>query len=100
MDKPSQPTPLAQILNQVLESRGLSARIKQHALFEQWEEIVGPTLADKTQPMKIQGKFLYIGVEHPAWIQELQFMKPKLLEKIQGHCPETTISDLRFVLKV
>lgn len=93
------PTPLAQVLEKMLEKKGLGGKLAQYALFEEWEKIVGASLAEKTQPLKMQGNQLVIGVEHPAWIQELQFMKPKILEKIRKMFPETTISDLRFTLR-
>jgi predicted nucleic acid-binding Zn ribbon protein len=93
------PTPLAQVLEKMLERKGLGKKLAQYALFEEWEKIVGASLAEKTQPLKIQGNQLVIGVEHSTWIQELQFLKPKLLQKIRQEFPETTISDLRFILK-
>ena len=92
------PTPLAQVLEKMLEKKGLGGKLAQYALFEEWEKIVGASLAAKTEPLKIQGHQLVIGVEHSTWIQELQFMKPKLLEKIREMFPETTIKDLRFSL--
>jgi predicted nucleic acid-binding Zn ribbon protein len=93
------PTPLAQVLEDMLERKGLGSKLAQYAMFEDWEKIVGKPLAEKTQPIKMQGNQLVIGVEHPTWIPELQFMKPKILQKIREIFPETTISDLRFVLK-
>jgi predicted nucleic acid-binding Zn ribbon protein len=83
----------------MLKRKGLGSKLAQYALFEDWEQIVGVSLAEKTHPVKMQGNCLVIGTEHPAWIQELQFMKPKLLEKIRENFPKTTISDLRFILK-
>lgn len=93
------PTPLAQVLESMLENKGLSPKLAQYAMFEDWEKVVGKGLAEKTRPVRMQGNQMVIEVEHSTWIPELQFMKPKLLEKIREVFPQTAISDLRFILR-
>jgi predicted nucleic acid-binding Zn ribbon protein len=93
------PAPLARVLEEMLERKGLGAKLAQYGIFDDWEKLVGPALGEKTRPVKMMGNQMVIEVEHSTWIQELQFLKPKLLQKIRQEFPGTKISDLRFILK-
>jgi predicted nucleic acid-binding Zn ribbon protein len=64
--------------------------------FHNWSEIVGPDIANNTEPVKFHKDVLVIKVKNSVWTQELQYMKPKLLEKIRESFPETKIRDLMF----
>jgi hypothetical protein len=63
-----------------------------------WKEIVGEPVALHTQPRTIRNRILFIDVSHPTWIQQLQFLKPTLLEKINTFLGESPIQDIRFKL--
>ncbi|MDX1386093.1 MAG: DUF721 domain-containing protein [bacterium] len=89
---------LSKILENLLRKKRLGKQIKRHRVFENWESIVGDSLAEHAQPQKIQGRTLILAVDHPAWIQELQFLKEPLIRKIQAAFPDTGIDNLRFVL--
>ena len=97
--KRKEPIPLSQVLKNVLDKKKLSGEIKRYELFENWGELVGPKIAERTHPIKVQGNQLILGVDHPAWIQELHFLKAQLLEKIQENYPESRIKNLRFTLR-
>ena len=53
---------------------------EQH-LRERWAEIVGDQIALHAQPDQIRFHKLYLVVDNTAWMQELAFLKPTLLEK-------------------
>lgn len=97
MDK-KQPQVLGQVLQDMMQQSNLGQQILKHRLFEHWESLVGRELAQRLRPYKIQGKTLILSVDHPAWIQELQFLKEKLLVKIQEQFPESQIHQLRLIL--
>jgi predicted nucleic acid-binding Zn ribbon protein len=89
---------LSKILENLLKKKRFGAQIQRHRVFENWEAVVGDSLAEHAQPQKIQGRTLILSVDHPAWIQELQFLKEPLIRKIQAAYPDTRIDNLRFVL--
>ncbi len=91
--------PLADILKKALDQWNLTAPLKRHEVLEHWETIAGPKIASKSQPIKLQGDQLIVGVEHPTWIQELNFLKAHFIEKIQKLYPEARIKKIRFQLK-
>jgi len=64
--------------------------------FHNWQGIVGTEIARNTEPVKFYNDVLVIKVRNSVWTQELQYLKPQLLEKIKNAFPETNIRDLMF----
>jgi predicted nucleic acid-binding Zn ribbon protein len=93
------PLPLVQILKQALEKWNLSTNLKRYALMEEWSEVVGEKTASKSRPTKFQGESLIVEVDHSAWVQELNMLKPKILKKISQNYPKSGVKNIRFVLK-
>ena len=92
----AKPRPLRSILEDTLKSLGVSAPMKGYSLWGAWREIVGDAVASNAQPSAVRNRILFIEVSHPTWIQQLQFLKPTLLEKINGFLGESLIQDIRF----
>jgi len=92
------PRPIGGILEQTLKSLELDVSLKNYSLFGAWEEIVGEVIARQAQPRSIRNRILFIDVSHPTWVQQLQFLKPNLLQKINTYLGEPRIQDIRFRL--
>ncbi len=86
------------ILEQTLKSLELDVSLKNYSLFGAWQEIVGEVIARQAQPRSIRNRILFIDVSHPTWVQQLQFLKPNLLQKINTYLGESRIQDIRFRL--
>jgi predicted nucleic acid-binding Zn ribbon protein len=54
------------------------------ALYQQWDELVGPRLSGHTRPLSLRGGTLVIGVTDPAWATQLRFLESTLLERLAG----------------
>jgi len=63
-----------------------------------WKEIVGEPVAIHSQPYSIRNRILFVEVSHPTWMQQLQFLKFTLLEKVNHFLGEPLIQDIRFRL--
>lgn len=94
----AKPRLLRSVLEETLKSLGVRTTMKGYSLWGAWREIVGDSVASNTQPSVIRNRILFIEVSHPTWIQQLQFLKPTLLEKINGFLKEDFIHDIRFRL--
>jgi len=92
------PQPIRSILEKALKGLEIDLPTKTYSIWRAWEEIVGEAVAGQTQPRVIRNKILFIDVSHSTWIQQLQFLKPTLLEKINAFLGETQIQDIRFKL--
>lgn len=68
-------------------------------LIRSWPEVVGPTLAKHTIPLKNTRKVLTILTNHSAFSEQLKFMEKVLIEKIETHFSELRgqVKELRFI---
>jgi len=90
------PFPIRSVLEQTLKGLELDAPIRTHSIWSAWSKIVGEPIALQTQPHAIRNRILFVEVSHSTWMQQLQFLKPTLLGKINGFLGETLIEDIRF----
>jgi len=90
------PLPVANILDRMFKNKGFGKKLVQYSVFEIWSDVVGSTIAAKTTPRKMQGDTLVVTTTSAAWANELSFMKPVILKKIQEKIPEIEIKDIRF----
>ncbi len=72
-----------------LESKLVEARLRRH-----WPEIVGEPIATHTRPDQIRFKKLYVFVHNSVWLQQLTFLKPVLLQKINSMAGETLVTEI------
>lgn len=67
-------------------------------LVKAWDEIVGKMLSENTIPLRIKNSQLYILTKHSIFSQELGFMAPLIIEKIDKLFPsfKGKIKKIRF----
>lgn len=93
MDKPAH---LGRILQQAIQSSRIDVDLGAYRLWQQWEDMVGPTIAENTRPEAIKGKLLLVNVSSAPWMQQLQFLKPELIEKLNETLGKEVVGDIRF----
>lgn len=74
--------------------KGLPRRWK---LFTVWSKVVGPALADKTEPLSIRDNVILVKVSDPTWAHELTYLKEEMLDKLNREMKGKTITDIRFI---
>ncbi len=92
------PQPIHSILEKTLKGLEIDLPIRTYAIWGAWKEIVGESVAGQTRPRTVRNRILFIDVSHSTWIQQLQFLKPTLLGKINAFLGESPIEDIRFKL--
>ena len=93
MDKPAL---LGTILQQAIKASGIQVDLDAHRLWQKWKGIVGPAIAENTRPEVIRGQLLLVNVSSAPWMQQLQFLKPELIEKINETLGKKLVGDIRF----
>ena len=92
------PKPIRSILESALRGLEIDAHLKSYSIWGAWKEIVGESVALHAQPHAIRNRILFIHVSHPTWVQQLQFLKSALIDKINTFLGEPLIRDIRFHL--
>jgi predicted nucleic acid-binding Zn ribbon protein len=62
-----------------------------------WPEVVGETIARRTEVVGLKFHTAVVKVSGAMWIQELNLMKPQILERLRAAIGNDAVRDLRFV---
>jgi len=83
--KKTAPVPLAEALTSYFRQAGLTKRVQQAGIVEEWAELVGPQIATVTAPDSITPDgVLRVRVVTAAWANELSLMTPKILARLNA----------------
>jgi len=82
------------LLKQILGQPGIGEQITRHQAWLVWDQLVGEQIAARARPLKLRKGVLEVQVDHPVWMQQLQMLKPKILEKINAKIPNAGITDI------
>ncbi|HEV8243700.1 MAG TPA: DUF721 domain-containing protein [Nitrospirales bacterium] len=90
--------PLPDILARFLKTHGMASRMLEFTLQQHWIEIAGEHIGRHTRPESIRHHKLYLVAENSVWLQQLLFLKPELLAKLNGIADGEALTDI--VLRV
>jgi predicted nucleic acid-binding Zn ribbon protein len=84
-EKKTTPAPLSEILTSFFKQAGLTKRVQQAGIIEQWAELVGPQIAAVTAPESVTPDgVLRVRVATAPWANELSLMSPKILGRLNA----------------
>ena len=93
------PRPVGEAMAKVLGRMGGSPSAHSMELvFTRWEEVVGAEFGGHTQPMRVQGPVLVLGVDHPAWATRVRMDAERILARLR-ELGDTTIERLEVVVQ-
>ncbi len=87
---------LGSVLEGLLGELHLDVRVRQHQVWGMWDELVGEGIARKAQPDRVRGKTLFVNVANSAWMQELQFMRRMIIDRINRALGAELIDSIQF----
>ena len=93
-----EPSTVGEILGRYLDQSGLRPRIREQRILDVWNQLVGEAIAEVTQPVRVRNRSLQVKVTHPVWIQQLQFHKKLIIQKVNDFLGGPFLQELRFVL--
>ncbi len=86
------------VLSQVSKDQGWEKKLDMHSVFMNWENLVGETIAKCASPCKIVKNVLWVEVDNSSWMQQLQFDKVALLDKLNSSLRFSRFADIKFLL--
>lgn len=82
------------ILSGLAKRLGLESHLVELRLQQQWHEIVGEPIASHTWPAQLRAKKLYLIVPNSVWLQQLTFLKPTLLAKLNAEAGTELVTEI------
>ncbi len=86
------------VLENVVRYKGMGSMVRMWSLIKVWNEVVGETLAGRTEPLRIADDCLIVKVADSSWAHELTYLKDDLIERIGMQIEGRPIKDIRFVI--
>ena len=80
----------------IIRDKDWEKKFDQHRVFSKWAELVDEETAACARPLKVVNDVLWVEVDNSAWLQQLQFKKPELLDILNDFLRVSYFSDLRF----
>lgn len=87
---------LGEVLEKSLKRLDLSRRLDEYGVWPIWNDMVGPTIARNAQPEKIRRGTLFVRVSSPGWMQQLQYMKEIIAEKLNQRLGAEVVKSIFF----
>ena len=91
------PGRVADALRQVVQRIDPDRRLAAYRVWTFWTDEVGPAVAARAEPSAFRDGILSVRVSGAAWMQELQFRKEELRERLNRRLGATVIRDIYFV---
>ncbi|MBP9020735.1 MAG: DUF721 domain-containing protein [Syntrophobacterales bacterium] len=87
---------LGNILQVALKRRNVSLNVKDDRLWGAWKKAVGPLIDAQTAVDRFERQTLFVKVSGPAWMQQLQFMKPEVKARVNEILGQDLVKDIYF----
>lgn len=94
--EPSQIERLGDILGKSLKRLELSPKLGEYEVWPIWNSTVGTAIARNAQPEKIRNGTLFVKVASSTWMQELQYMKDMISEKLNDSLGRPVVKNIFF----
>jgi hypothetical protein len=89
---------LGDVLEKSLKRLDLGTRLDEYGVWPIWNDVVGKPIARNAQPEKIRKGTLFVKVASPVWMQQLQYMKEMIAEKLNHRLKSEVVKNIFFVV--
>lgn len=91
-------TSLKDILSNLLNDSSLPFNPDDARIWEVWDEAVGPAIAEHARPSYVKKGRLRVDVSDPIWLQELEFVRETIKEKLNEELGRKAVKRIDFRL--
>lgn len=95
----SRPVAVREVLDGLLRPGDWQVLEQRRLVREVWERVVPATLKAHASLMDLKRRELWVAVAASPFVQELQFLKPKLLAELEKVLGPGVIREVRFTVR-
>lgn len=92
------PARVAAVLGDLARKRRWGRRLEGAAVFGRWEQLVGPELAQRCEPVRLVGGVLVIRAESQAWATQVGYLTGQLSERAEEVLGADLVREVRIVI--
>ncbi|MCS7258635.1 MAG: DUF721 domain-containing protein [candidate division WOR-3 bacterium] len=91
--------PINELLEKFIKKRKLGQKFNEAKAIVLWQEVVGKKISENASPTKVNTGILFVSVKDTVWLNELNCLKPSIIEQLNSRIGQKTIKDIKFYLK-
>jgi predicted nucleic acid-binding Zn ribbon protein len=84
------------ILEDLIRRFGMEGKLQEARLDRVWPQVVGPAIAAATRPVRVKNGVLLVQVKSSAWVQELNFRRRDILNRLASYLPSVRLRHIDF----
>ncbi len=92
------PQRVGAILQKTLREMSLDRKLKEHEIWNVWNNVVGEHVSRHAQPDFMKNKILFVKVSSSPWMQQLHYMGMGIVEALNKRLGTHIIEEIRFKL--
>ena len=87
---------IGHVIRNMLKNHRLETDTSLIRVWDIWEDAVGEVIAANTRPAAFKGDLLIVNATSSSWLQQLRFLKPEVIRKINHALGEVSVQDIKF----
>ncbi len=87
---------LSELIKERIAGAGLKGAVREKAALKLWTEVVGAKTASVTNAERVQKGILYVSCKDSMWAQQLHFLRPVIIKKLNERLGEDIIKEIRL----
>ena len=89
-------SPVGDVLGSVLKRVDPERQLHAYTIWTFWNDEMGEAIARRAQPTRFRNGILFVTVATHSWLQELQFMKAEIRERLNARLGAEVVRDVYF----
>jgi hypothetical protein len=90
----SAPAAVGRLLADTFQGTPLARRLTEAGIWEAWDKVVGAQIAAQARPSTIRDGVLTVLVASAPWMQQLNFLKGEIRERLNSHLGTKVVRDI------
>jgi len=90
----SQTQKISDVISECLRELNIDRKLKEVSLVSQWEELMGKTVAIRTDRIYVKNRILFIHVTSAVLKNELLMMRNQIIERLNENAGEKLIESI------
>ena len=96
MTRKKKPTTLGEAIGKLVRSLGMEGRLEEQQAVDRWAQVVGDRIAAHARAVFFDGGKLFVECDSATWSQELHYMKPDILSRLDRSFGRPLVRDIIF----
>lgn len=93
------PEPIGDLLDDVIRNRRWGERLRGATVFDRWEQVVGPELAQHCEPVRLAGGVLTVSASSPTWATQLRYLSARIQLNVNQALGEPVVTSVSVVVR-